>query len=43
MARLAGLRRVTRWADWTRAPFDAASTGHVSVWVKDPVDGRTAG
>jgi SAM-dependent methyltransferase len=37
MARLAGLRRVARRADWARTPFDAASTGHVSVWVKDPV------
>jgi SAM-dependent methyltransferase len=34
MARLAGLDLVDRWADWTRAPFTADSTKHVSVWVK---------
>jgi hypothetical protein len=25
-----------RWSDWTRAPFTAESTSHVSVWQKDP-------
>jgi hypothetical protein len=34
MARLAGLRPQHRWADWTRAPFTAGSTSHVSVWQK---------
>ncbi|MFC4907978.1 class I SAM-dependent DNA methyltransferase [Actinomadura gamaensis] len=34
MARLAGLRLVHRWSDWTREPFTHESTGHVSVWRK---------
>jgi SAM-dependent methyltransferase len=34
MAQLAGLEPRHRWADWTRAPFTAASTDHVSVWQK---------
>jgi SAM-dependent methyltransferase len=34
MAQLAGLRARHRWADWTRAPFTAESTSHVSVWQK---------
>ena len=34
MARLAGMRLRERWADWTRAPFDAESRTHVSVWEK---------
>jgi SAM-dependent methyltransferase len=34
MAQLAGLRPKHRWADWTRAPFTAESTAHVSVWQK---------
>ena len=34
MAQLTGLRRRHRWADWTRAPFTAESTAHVSVWAK---------
>ena len=32
MARLAGLNLRHRWSDWHRAPFTAASTGHVSVY-----------
>ncbi len=32
MARLAGLSLVERWADWSREPFTAESTKHVSVW-----------
>lgn len=32
MARLAGMTLVHRWADWTRAPFTATSSSHVSVW-----------
>ena len=34
MARLAGLRREARWADWRRAEFRAESTAHVSVYEK---------
>jgi hypothetical protein len=34
MARLAGLDRETRWAGWDRGRFDAASTGHVTVYRK---------
>ena len=34
MARLAGLRRHARYADWDRSPFTATSTKHVSVWEK---------
>ena len=37
MARLAGLRLRERWADWSRAPFTAASESHVSVWER-PAD-----
>jgi SAM-dependent methyltransferase len=32
MARLAGMRLRSRWADWRRTPFTAASAGHVSVY-----------
>lgn len=32
MARIAGLRREDRWADWQRSPFTAESPSHVSVW-----------
>ena len=32
MAKLAGMRLVERWADWTRAQFTADSESHVSVW-----------
>jgi SAM-dependent methyltransferase len=32
MARIAGLRLVDRWGGWTREPFTAASTLHVSVY-----------
>jgi SAM-dependent methyltransferase len=32
MALASGLRPVHRWADWTGAPFTAASTSHVSVF-----------
>jgi SAM-dependent methyltransferase len=34
MARLAGMELAHRWSDWTREPFTAASTKHVSVWQK---------
>jgi SAM-dependent methyltransferase len=34
MARLAGMSLRNRWSDWTRAPFTAESTSHVSVWQK---------
>lgn len=36
MARLAGLGLRARWADWTREPFTADSSSHVSVWEKPP-------
>ena len=36
MARLAGLRLRERWSDWTGAPFTAASTNHISLYVRDP-------
>jgi SAM-dependent methyltransferase len=32
MARLAGLRLRSRWADWSGAPFEADSRNHVSVY-----------
>jgi len=34
MAQLAGLERRERWDGWTREPFTADSTSHVSVWQK---------
>jgi SAM-dependent methyltransferase len=34
MARLAGMSLRDRWSDWTRSPFAAQSTSHVSVWQK---------
>jgi SAM-dependent methyltransferase len=34
MARIAGLTRVERWADWDRSPFTGDSTAHISVWQK---------
>lgn len=34
MARIAGLRPESRWADWRRAPYTSESTSHVSVWRK---------
>jgi SAM-dependent methyltransferase len=37
MAELAGLRLRRRYADWSRAPFGRASSGHVSVYeLPDP-------
>lgn len=35
MARLAGMSRVERWADWHGSAFGADSPAHVSVWRKD--------
>lgn len=32
MARLAGLSRSERWADWHKKPFDASSKNHISVY-----------
>lgn len=32
MARIAGLRLHDRWGGWTREPFTAASSSHVSVY-----------
>ena len=34
MARIAGLRFASRWADWAGAPFTGDSPSHVSVWEK---------
>jgi methyltransferase family protein len=34
MARIAGLRREHRYADWHRTPFTALSPSHVSVYVR---------
>lgn len=34
MARIAGLRLVSRVANWQRTPFDAQSTAHVSVYAR---------
>jgi len=34
MARIAGLERRHRWADWHRSPFVGTSTSHISVWQK---------
>lgn len=34
MARLAGMSLSDRWGGWQQEPFTAASTKHVSVWVK---------
>jgi hypothetical protein len=34
MAKLAGLERRERWADWSGSPFTTDSTSHVSVWQK---------
>jgi hypothetical protein len=34
MARLAGLRLRDRFGDWNRAPFDADSTKHISVYER---------
>jgi SAM-dependent methyltransferase len=34
MARIAGLRRRERWADWRRAPFTSDSRSHISVWER---------
>jgi SAM-dependent methyltransferase len=34
MARIAGMTLRERWSGWTREPFTAESTSHVSVWQK---------
>ena len=34
MARIAGLKLESRWADWNKSPFDAQSDAHISVWRK---------
>ena len=34
MARLAGMRLQSRWANWQREPFSALSPSHVSVYEK---------
>ncbi len=38
MARLAGMHRVERWADWHRNEFTSESPAHISVWRKNPID-----
>lgn len=35
MALMAGAHRVRRWADWSGTPFDARSSGHVSIYATD--------
>ncbi len=35
MAQLAGMRLHARWSNWSRSPFDASSTRHISVYVRD--------
>ena len=32
MARMAGLHRTERWADWHRRPFTTAGESHISVY-----------
>jgi hypothetical protein len=34
MARLAGLELRERWGGWDRSPFDASSSGHISVYSR---------
>jgi SAM-dependent methyltransferase len=34
MAQLAGMELRDRWSDWSREPFTAESTKHISVWQK---------
>jgi SAM-dependent methyltransferase len=34
MARIAGLTRRERWANWKREPFTGESRAHISVWEK---------
>jgi len=34
MARLAGMSPTERWGGWSREPFTATSSKHVSVWAK---------
>jgi len=34
MARIAGMTRRERWADWDRSPFSAESGKHISVWQR---------
>jgi SAM-dependent methyltransferase len=36
MARLAGLELRERWGGWDRSPFQASSSGHVSVYAHGP-------
>jgi SAM-dependent methyltransferase len=35
MARIAGMSLKARYAEWSRAPFDWESPGHVSVWRRE--------
>ncbi len=34
MARIAGMKLRSRWADWDESPFTGESPSHVSVWQK---------
>ena len=34
MARISGLEREHRWADWAKTPYTRHSTSHISVWKK---------
>jgi hypothetical protein len=36
MARLAGMTLRERWSGWTREPFTAESTSHVSIYQRGP-------
>jgi hypothetical protein len=38
MARIAGLSLTSRWSDWDKSPFTAASDKHISVWRKPERD-----
>ena len=35
MARMSDMSLESRWGDWHRRPFDAASINHISVWRRD--------
>ncbi|MER6180102.1 class I SAM-dependent methyltransferase [Streptomyces sp. NPDC001652] len=35
LARLSGMRLVHRWEDWSKQPYTARSTRHVSVYARD--------
>ena len=43
MARLAGMRLEGRWSGWSKEPFTAESTSHVSVWRLPGAGGAPSG